>query len=516
MAVFYREGETKKRPGVYQRHENIGLDTLVEARDGICAIPIKASWGPLGEVVTNTSKTMLKKNYGDGEYSSTFTVPAAKELFNGGAVIVYTYRLGTGGKAASAEVTTGLTITAKYPGTADISVAVQTKLADPSKKEVLVYFGTTLVESIDFKADAANEGQNLVDAVNEDSDYITAAVTPEGTLPTTVPAVAVASGKLSGGVDPTVQNDDYSKAFDALEPFYFNTMCLDVDDDEDMALSLLLHEYIKNAYELGKLCIGVVGETSAVDFEDRLEHAAGFNDNREYGNEDVDRLVEEGLDAIEEIYWPISKWGRHHIILKDGSLSFNNVSLPQKDTSDTRRLELRDTAGDLISAYDKFPAIDEEWKRDMMYINDYVAVSPDEEKFAVVTSLGGILETFSIKDGELKNIATKYFVEPDFSMTKSKVGEVYSVSYDYDNLVKSFGDLYVTNDAVYAVYGGDRMFTSRTGSDNIAVFDWKGNPQKLIRTDYRIVTFFLDEEENTVYAVIWDSEMRPYIGRIRI
>lgn len=231
---------------------------------------------------------------------------------------------------------------------------------------------------------------------------------------------------------------------------------------------------------------------------------------------DVDRLVEEGLDAIEEIYWPISKWGRHHIILKDGSLSFNNVSLPQKDTSDTRRLELRDTAGDLISAYDKFPAIDEEWKRDMMYINDYVAVSPDEEKFAVVTSLGGILETFSIKDGELKNIATKYFVEPDFSMTKSKVGEVYSVSYDYDNLVKSFGDLYVTNDAVYAVYGGDRMFTSRTGSDNIAVFDWKGNPQKLIRTDYRIVTFFLDEEENTVYAVIWDSEMRPYIGRIRL
>ena len=280
MAVFYREGETKKRPGVYQRHENIGLDTLVEARDGICAIPIKASWGPLGEVVTNTSKTMLKKNYGDGEYSSTFTVPAAKELFNGGAVIVYTYRLGTGGRAASAEVTTGLTITAKYPGTADISVAVQTKLADPSKKEVLVYFGTTLVESIDFKADATAEGQNLVDAVNEDSDYITAAVTPEGTLPTTVPAVAVASGKLSGGEDPTVQNDDYSKAFDALEPFYFNTMCLDVDDDEDMTLSLLLHEYIKNAYELGKLCIGVVGETSAVDFEDRLEHAAGFNDNK--------------------------------------------------------------------------------------------------------------------------------------------------------------------------------------------------------------------------------------------
>lgn len=280
MAVFYREGETKKRPGVYQRHENIGLDTLVEARDGICAIPIKASWGPLGVVVTNTNKTMLKKNYGDGEYSADFTVPAAKELFNGGAVIVYTYRLGTGGTAASAEVTTGLTITAKYPGTAELSVAIQTKLADPKKKEVLVYFGTTLVESIDFKADATAEGQNLVDAVNEDSDYITAAETPEGTLPTVVPAVAVASGKLSGGEDPDVTNDDYSNAFDALEPFYFNTMCLDVEDDDDLTLSTLMHEYIKNAYELGKLCVGVVGETSKVDFEDRLEHSAQFNDNK--------------------------------------------------------------------------------------------------------------------------------------------------------------------------------------------------------------------------------------------
>ncbi len=280
MAVFYREGEIKKRPGVYQRHENIGLDTMVEARDGICAIPVKASWGPLGVVVTNTNKTMLKKNYGDGEYNAEFTVPAAKELFNGGAVIVYTYRLGTGGTPASAEVTTGLTITAKYPGIAELSVAIQTKLADPKKKEVLVYFGTTLVESIDFKADETAEGQNLVDAVNEDSNYITASVTPEGTLPTVVPAVAVASGKLSGGADPVVTNDDYSKAFDAFEPFYFNTMCLDVDDDDDLTLSTLMHEYIKNAYELGKLCIGVTGETSKVDYEDRLEHSAQFNDNK--------------------------------------------------------------------------------------------------------------------------------------------------------------------------------------------------------------------------------------------
>ena len=28
MAVFYNAGETKKRPGVYQRHSNVGFDSL--------------------------------------------------------------------------------------------------------------------------------------------------------------------------------------------------------------------------------------------------------------------------------------------------------------------------------------------------------------------------------------------------------------------------------------------------------------------------------------------------------
>lgn len=279
MAVFYKEGERKKRPGVYQRHENTDQNTLATARDGICAIPVKASWGPLGVVVKNNNRNDLKKNYGTGAYSANFTVPAATEMFNGGASVVYTYRLGTGGKAATAEFTTGLTATAKYPGAVTIAVATQAKLADSSKKEFLVYFNNELVETISFAADSAKEGQNLIDAA-ADSNYVVVSVTPEGTAPTTVPAVAVASGGLTGGQDPTVQNNDYSAAFAAFEPYYYNTIALDVDDDEGVTKSQLLHSYIKNAYELGKLCVGIVGEKTTVDFDDRLAHARAFNDNK--------------------------------------------------------------------------------------------------------------------------------------------------------------------------------------------------------------------------------------------
>lgn len=273
MAVFYNAGETKKRPGVYQRHTNVGFDPLIGAQDGICAIPIRASWGPLGKVVRNITATDLTTNYGQGAYGPGHTIPAAAAMFTGGASVVYTYRLGTGGTAATKELTTGLTATAKYPGTMPLSVAVQTKLGDTSRKQLLVYAGTTLVETFEFAA-GAGEGAALIEAT-ADSKYI---ILTAETAPETVPVLAVASGALSGGVDPTVTNEDYSKAFAALESYYYNTIALDVDDDENMTLSLLLQAYLDNAYGLGKLGIAVVGQKTTVDFAKRCTNARAFND----------------------------------------------------------------------------------------------------------------------------------------------------------------------------------------------------------------------------------------------
>ena len=270
MAIFFTEGEVKNRPGVYQRHTNIG-HTKSTANDGICAIPVQAAWGPLGKVLKNNTTTDLKTNYGSGVYGPGFTIPAAAAMFEGGASTVYTYRLGTGGKQASLTVE-GLTVTAKYPGTMAISVAVQQKLGDATRKQFIVYVGTTQMEVWEFSADATAEGANLIAATAE-SKYVT--VTGEAA---TVAVLPVASGALTGGENPTVTNEDYSKAFAALESSYYNCIALDVDDDEEMTLSLLLQEYLNNAYQYGKLGMAVVGEKTTVAFEKRLEHAIRFND----------------------------------------------------------------------------------------------------------------------------------------------------------------------------------------------------------------------------------------------
>jgi hypothetical protein len=272
MAVLYNIGENKIRPGLYQRHVNSGNNALVKAQDGICAIAIQASWGPLGKVLVNSNSSDLTRNYGFGTYGAGYTVPAAAAMFDGGASVVYTYRLGTGGKNATLTLTEGLTATAKYPGTMQISLSVQSKIGDDTKKQLRVYAGTTLVESFDFEADSTSEGANLVSAT-ANSDYIT--VSGEAA---TVPLLAVASGALTGGENPAVTNADYSSAFAAFETNYYNTIALDVDDDENMTLSLILQAYMENAYNLGKMAIAVVGEKTTVDFETRLAHSASFND----------------------------------------------------------------------------------------------------------------------------------------------------------------------------------------------------------------------------------------------
>lgn len=273
MSILYTAGETKKRPGIYRRQSNIGLSMPAGGQDGICAIPVQASWGPLGKVVKHTLASSLTATYGNGTYGTNYTVPAAEEMFNGGASTVYTYRLGTGGKQASKEVS-GLTVTAKYPGTLAISVAVQEKLSDATKKEFLVYADSTLVETFEFVADGAKEGANLISAASN-SKYVD--ITGEAA---TVAALAVASGALAGGENPTVANTDYSTAFAALEPYYYNTIALDKDDDENMTLSLLLQSYLKGAYKLGKLGMAVVGQKTTVAFATRCAKAKAFNDEK--------------------------------------------------------------------------------------------------------------------------------------------------------------------------------------------------------------------------------------------
>ena len=49
MGIFFTVGENKKRPGVYQRYENVGGVSIAGATDGIVACCIRSNWCNGGE-----------------------------------------------------------------------------------------------------------------------------------------------------------------------------------------------------------------------------------------------------------------------------------------------------------------------------------------------------------------------------------------------------------------------------------------------------------------------------------
>lgn len=276
MAATYNLGETKIRPGVYRRYEKAGTSIVASAIYGIFAIPVQASFGPLGAVTAHTDADTLKQLYG-----TNGTVDAALSLFDGGATKVYVYRLGTGGskgtltlKDTAEGAADVVTLETRYETDKAYSVTIREKLSDDARKEFLVYDGTTLLETIEFVADGETEVASLVDAVSKYSTYFTATKVADGNKTVAV----VTNSAITVGTAPTVTNDDYSTAFDAFEAYKWNMLVLDTVSTDVQAVAAA---YVDRIFETGALGVVALGEaTKTVTFADRLAHAKAFNSEK--------------------------------------------------------------------------------------------------------------------------------------------------------------------------------------------------------------------------------------------
>lgn len=269
----FQVGEQKVRPGVYVRVTNIGEPPEAIVPQGIVAALFRSSWGPLGEVVHLENADAVAATFG-----SDGTVDTALEAFRGGCRRVVAYRLGTGGGNAllnlqDAESTNVVKIEAKYEGVRgnDFAVTVRDSLTDATKRELLLYEGTTLRQTIPF-AKGSGESQALVDAIAaSNSPYITATKIADGsgTLAT------VTQQPLTGEQDPTVNGESYSAGLSAIEAIDWNVLAVDTDDT---ATHTLAQAYIDRVRNEGKRVMAVVGEPTSVSLATRLANARAFND----------------------------------------------------------------------------------------------------------------------------------------------------------------------------------------------------------------------------------------------
>ena len=286
-------GETKIRPGVYHRFENAGGVSLVGANNGIVAGIIRANWGPLNEVVAFDQSTKLRDVYGSGQTQDLITA-----MMKGGANTGYFVRVGSGGTCGNVTLKDNaesganvVKITAKFPGNRAFSVSVKDSLTDTSKRQCVIYDGTSVYETREFAKGNA-EPDALVAAFSLSKNF-----TAEKLAAGNGVMAAVTQAAFTAGTNPTVTTEAYSDAMAALEPYAFNVFCVDT---EDRAVHALVQTFVDRLYESGSYPMAVLSEKNSADnlVTVRMNTAKSYNDSKVIyvlnGAKDTDGNVLEG------------------------------------------------------------------------------------------------------------------------------------------------------------------------------------------------------------------------------
>lgn len=136
---------------------------------------------------------------------------------------------------------------------------------------------------------------------------------------------------------------------------------------------------------------------------------------------------------------------------------------------------------------------DNEWYR---YLSKYSTslAKPDGKKYVTVTSLGAIMEIFSISEDKIELENTDYFYEPIFDLKNGSV-------LPNEQTIGGFAYLSVTDNYIYATIFGTVNPVKRPHI--IWKFDWKGNPIASYETEHEIVCFTIDEASEQVYASVY-------------
>lgn len=266
MSGLYYKGETKYRAGIYRRHEKV--NTVASAMKGVFCIPVHANFGPLGEVVTVTTKSELSEVFTlDG------TVDAAAKLFDMGANTVHIWRLGADGKKGSLEInntdgTKVVTLETKYETSIQFSISLRQKLGDETTKECYIYKDATLLEKLSFAA-GENEIDNFI-SIMKDSNYFIAEKdsNASGILETINQKI------VTGGADVTINNESYGDAFAAFEGYDWNVMLLDSTNND---VKTIAKSYMDRIHDDGSLGVCVLGESTSASLQTRINNAKSYN-----------------------------------------------------------------------------------------------------------------------------------------------------------------------------------------------------------------------------------------------
>lgn len=227
----------------------------------------------------------------------------------------------------------------------------------------------------------------------------------------------------------------------------------------------------------------------------------------------IEDIVNDEPDAIYEEFSNISNFAEHCFTIADNNtLYMYNYSPVANDTSNFCRFRIDDVRGEILCKYTEYPYpyVENSFLRWNFYNpgNYSLSYSPDKEKFAIGISRGAILETFSVSDNHIIPLSVSHFIDPELNETSEEL-----------NYILGFIDLCATDEYLYAIYDGANYIIGPSFYDrgqNLVQFDWKGKPLKKINMGVRMERIYIDNDTNTLYALIYRDDKECALAKYRI
>ena len=222
-------GVPKVRPGIYANFKSANAPVTIAEREGITVVPFFGhSWGPCKQYIEINKDNIatIAEQLGYAVSDSNENMILVREALKG-CSRVKVYIVGSGGTKATAT-NNKLTVTAKYPGTRgnDVRFVISANVVSGWDLSIMLDEVVTYrYESLTKIADVLALDCPIVDffAAAEDVD-------------TALAATAVAGIKLTGGVNASITNNDFTKWLDSLDNTAFKAVCLPVNKTaEDFA-----------------------------------------------------------------------------------------------------------------------------------------------------------------------------------------------------------------------------------------------------------------------------------------
>lgn len=265
------------RAGVYINFESEAPPAPVVSSTGTVAAVLPADWGPVETPFAVTNTREINRYFGTSAASKERA--AILEMLRSGASKIIVFRVADANVATSTLTlndTAGtpaaaLTVTAKYPGAFGdtLKVAVQTNLADGTKKDLIVYEGTTVRET--FTGQYNSDIVSMVALLG--SNYVNVALA--GTAGRVLANITATS--LTGGNSgrASLVSSDFVDGWTGTQGEVYSTIAVATDDP---AIQASFCAWVRDRRDSGYRIRGFVGSGAATSFADKLTAVSGFDD----------------------------------------------------------------------------------------------------------------------------------------------------------------------------------------------------------------------------------------------